>query len=326
MRLPTILAVLPLILSLAPVARCTQPSKVDEAPALSSDGLMVAFVRDENRVMLIDSSGRRLRTLTWRRDKHPGEALPEIVAKPMWENGSYPSISPDASSVAWAHGQGGDFPRLGPYSEFQNLYVTDLRSRRVRRVTSGGGGLPVWSPDGRWIAYVTPRGELKAVNPQSRKTRLLARKTIAIDNLSWLSSGPAAAVERNGAVAWYSIRQSGELHRVTSPLKLPHDSSPATERRWALSQDGSRAVCLLATVKASDYADCRVFAVGRSGWRRITRLDGRQFHTPIAGPNTGLLYAAISGNGRTFAVAVQGSIWTGDMRTGRIRQVTKTLH
>ncbi len=78
-----------------------------------------------------------------------------------------PAWSPDGSRLAWwaggGFGEGGDWALT--------LAVFDLQSRTVQRVytyTPVGGSegwlpVPVWSPDGRWLA-VTTRGELDRVN------------------------------------------------------------------------------------------------------------------------------------------------------------------
>ena len=53
-----------------------------------------------------------------------------------------------------------------------NIYVVRRTGHGLRRVTRRGGYNPVWSPDGRWIAFVR-NGNLLVVRPNGEDARRL---------------------------------------------------------------------------------------------------------------------------------------------------------
>ncbi len=55
-----------------------------------------------------------------------------------------PRISPDGKQVALAITKSG---------ETQNIWIYDLESASLRRLTFEGGSLETWSPDGKWIIF-----------------------------------------------------------------------------------------------------------------------------------------------------------------------------
>ena len=58
-------------------------------------------------------------------------------------NKGYPALSPDGTRVAFIWMVDGNW----------ELYVKDLAADRTTRFTEGGAGNPVWSPDGRFLAF-----------------------------------------------------------------------------------------------------------------------------------------------------------------------------
>jgi len=69
-----------------------------------------------------------------------------------------PRISPDGKQVAVAISESG---------ETQNIWIYDLESESLRRLTFEGGSIETWSPDGKWIIFQGRDSEgLRAISRQ----------------------------------------------------------------------------------------------------------------------------------------------------------------
>jgi dipeptidyl aminopeptidase/acylaminoacyl peptidase len=70
---------------------------------------------------------------------------------------SSPSLSPDGTQVAFA------LTRMDPKENryVSHIYTVPVRGGRIRQMTTGehNDTSPAWSPDGRWIAFVSDRGK-----------------------------------------------------------------------------------------------------------------------------------------------------------------------
>ena len=112
----------------------------------------------------------------------PGEDTdPEVFVRIPGDQRD-PSLSPDGSWVLYASNETGRF-------EVYVHSIDDLGKRRV--VSSDGGQMPIWSPDGSEIYYVEPNFDLMAVPFRSRDgvasgtpRRLFTTRPAAVD-LFW---------------------------------------------------------------------------------------------------------------------------------------------
>jgi Tol biopolymer transport system component/serine/threonine protein kinase len=109
----------------------------DFQPAWSADGKRLAFysTRFGSRdVFTMDVDGRSLERVT----SLPGQER-------------FASWSPDGTRLAFASTEGG----------VENIWLTTRQASgewsSAARLTTFGAGMPRWSPDGRWIAAVSPR-------------------------------------------------------------------------------------------------------------------------------------------------------------------------
>ena len=101
-------------------------------------------------MILIDPSGRRVRTLTPRRAGRED-------TEPAW--------SPDGRQLA--------FTRTSDNRRSFRIYVMNANGKRVRRITRGRFDYsPAWSPDGRWIAYRS-NAKLKIVRADGTGQRVV---------------------------------------------------------------------------------------------------------------------------------------------------------
>jgi len=126
----------------------------NESPYISSydwspDGTKIAFTYAENiladnNLYLVDADGNNLKKLT-----NEGKFVGDVGEAFSW--------SPDGSRIAF-------YMDLGNYNI--EIFVVDVVSSEITRLThhSGGDYRPVWSLDGRWIAFVSTRDVSKDRN------------------------------------------------------------------------------------------------------------------------------------------------------------------
>jgi len=113
--------------------------------------------------------------LAWRASRTPGspELLQAVPLTTLPGVQRYPSFSPDGDRVV--------FTWNGPGQDNPDVYVQQVGSGDPLRLTSDPGNdyNPVWSPDGRWIAFLRSqsepgRSELRLIAPLGGPERKLA--------------------------------------------------------------------------------------------------------------------------------------------------------
>lgn len=141
-------------------------SDSDFAPAWSPNGRLIAFER-VGGIYVMDADGRNVRRLA---------------------TGSRPSFSPDGAELAYA----------GAGSQ-QGIHVIALDGTNDVRLSTGADGAPVWSPDGRQLAFVQRQGAspvrwlLATMNRDGSEIRTIL-DTLDVASLDWARMGTTSTV------------------------------------------------------------------------------------------------------------------------------------
>lgn len=215
--------------------RLIQVAEYYAHPALSSDGKLLA-VEDHGRISIVGTDGAGRRRMT---------------------TGANPDWSPSGSELVFTHGG--------------KLVVQALSGAlRVVARRAGLGARAVWSPDGRWIAYLSYRGRKKGlylVRPHGRRLHLVAPLA---STFAWSPDGRRLAFGDTSYREHPHVGIVGIHGRRLRRLRLdisPGESGQLPEIAW--SPDGRRLV--LAAHRPGEEAD-QIWTVrvdGR-GLRRVT--------------------------------------------------------
>lgn len=305
-------------------ANATEAWKVDRNPSLSSNGGVIAFERD-SLIMVLFEKSKLIYSLTSQPYVTPNARKPIILGKPLWDDYMHePAISPGLNMVAWRHDD------IGAMYDFSNVYITNLKTGKITKLTTKGGSYPIWSPDGKWVAYIKSH-ELRAINIHTKKTKLLVSNLGDFDKLEWFGSGIATARLINGNVAWYHINKDGTLKRITPLLRLPLLSkNDKIFRVWDLSCDGKKAIYIdFVTSKVYNwftFKKCTIHILTRYSNKIFVVSNLKWLEKKGWSPDPNDVSVTISGNGNKFVMALIGGLWKGDLKTGKIKLLTHTLY
>jgi len=202
-----------------------------------------------------------------------------------------PTEAPDGSEVAFLSDSGGH----------GNLWVLSTRSGQLRQITfeSDPGvtvGVPVWSPDGRFIAFVSSRGRtgfdfgVWLVNPDGTDVRNIARQGLG---MAFSPEGRWIYYTESSAGALYKIPASGGAaikvrseptrnvigvhdgtlyYMVERPLL---DGRPELEVRAATPEDGpSRAIARIPASRVPDWQIVNPSLSPDGEWLAMPLTDG----------------------------------------------------
>lgn len=109
-----------------------------------------------------------------------------------------PAVSPDGKTVAWVR-EAADVMTDGTV---RSLWLVDVASGAKRRLAAGSGQQtnPVWSPDGRAIAYIATalhaRPRLMVLDVANGRSRLVAVLPESPSGLTWSPDGTLLAFQR----------------------------------------------------------------------------------------------------------------------------------
>jgi dipeptidyl aminopeptidase/acylaminoacyl peptidase len=128
---------------------------------------------------------------------HPVAQKPKFLDKATFydmESASNPAISPDGSTILFSRG----YVDMTRDQRQSNLWVIDAAGQRLRQLTDGAwnDSSPVWSPDGRKIAFLSNRSgssQLHVMWADTRETLQLTRLERAPGAITWSPDGTRIA-------------------------------------------------------------------------------------------------------------------------------------
>ncbi|MEJ2483414.1 MAG: hypothetical protein P8049_09960, partial [Gemmatimonadota bacterium] len=192
----------------------------------------------------------------------------------------HPAWSPDGSTLAYATDRTPetDLDQLvfGPL----RIATMDLETREQRLLEGQKGGLsinPVWSPDGRDIAYLSTREglfDLYVQGVDSARPLRVTRAMTGVMGEGALLTSPGLSWARNrDRIAFSYFEEAGfNIYTIDEPRRIATDAGPAREPPTAASQVGRERVVERAgavrTESSEPAGEPRSFYLTDEGFRR----------------------------------------------------------
>lgn len=202
----------------------THDKVTETSPAWSPNGEQIAFIRpkphtsDQVWVMNADGSGQHAVT-------HFSTA-PQLFGNEVTPDLSW---SPDGQELVFAA-----FPT--DQGGLEQLYVVNVRTHEVRRLPSvrTGATEPVWSPDGRWIAFVAAIApdRIYLLSAKTHKVHAVGRAT-GLD-IAWSPNGRQLVFNSRGKLEL--VNTAGTRYRSLRVAGAQPSWSP--DGRWIVFTSG----------------------------------------------------------------------------------------
>lgn len=180
--------------------------------------------------------------------------------------------SPDASRLAFDHA---DDPLINS-SASRDISVIDVASRQQRALVTarGSDANPVWSPDGRWIAYASSGGDtttnffknghlLRIPAEGGATVRLGADFDEQIGGITWKQGGIYFGGRARTASRLYRIdpERGTTTLAVTSPVNITSPSFSADGQRIAFAAQDAATLNEIFTASLAGFSPARVTAM-----------------------------------------------------------------
>jgi Tol biopolymer transport system component len=187
-----------------------------------------------------------------------GTGMHRVTALPptSWELWG-PQFSPDGKRIVFAYGKG----NAGP-----DVYTINAQGKGLKRLTNNGAsGFARWSPDGRWIIFITVapltgQGVITTMRPDGSHKRSLTSQ-FELGNYLPTYSPNGSAITFGSSIgglvsaAWIMNGHGQDRKRLTAPpmeaapndfspdgrfiLFWNHNSSPLPTAIWRMNIDGT---------------------------------------------------------------------------------------
>ncbi|HEY6936618.1 MAG TPA: protein kinase, partial [Terriglobales bacterium] len=180
-------------------------------------------------------------------------------ARQISDQGTVGSVSPDGTRIAFVRGE-------GPFGAGRELWLMSASGADQRKLVSGSPNdllaTPVWSPDGKWIAYTRfilaeNSSKLEVLELEHGHNPVLLTDTALDNGLLWLSDGrivvardePASSPA--GSNVWSVLVDLRTMRTKGAPTRVT--SGPGYAIQFSITADNRQLVLLRATIEADVY-------------------------------------------------------------------------
>ncbi|HKT69156.1 MAG TPA: protein kinase, partial [Terriglobales bacterium] len=180
-------------------------------------------------------------------------------ARQISDQGTVGSVSPDGTRIAFVRGE-------GPFGAGRELWLMSASGADQRKLLSGSPNdllaTPVWSPDGKWIAYTRfilaeNSSKLEVLELEHGHNPVLLTDPALDNGLLWLSDGRIVvardepASSSAGSNVWSVLVDLRTMRTKGAPTRVT--SGPGYAIQFSITADNRQLVLLRATIEADVY-------------------------------------------------------------------------